>query len=671
MRVNPALRFWLDYVDSGDGLWEPGPDSCLVMLPPQMQSDFGLPEELRATSDPDVARDDGLTLLAAGHPALLKAAESVLDSGDVGHLVLGTPRSRPPDAATVLEHARERIVVEHGRIFPSGDLIATTRRVLRVGATVRYAVSADEHLQEQAECWVDVPTGAVLPAQLVSRLAAAGRAALRSEEPPEPAAIDDAGERAAGGDVAQPGNGAVVAAVSRAWQHLESGALARRTELAAQSRHTHDAERRRAEEYYAAAVASIEDRKASANAERRALLEARVDTTHEERRRRLADIAERYQPRHDVRPLRLHSVEIPALRLAVEIKRGERCYSAVLDWLLPAGEFAPVPCPRCGSQSRLVATKAHLACVDCMPRVVLAPVESPADRATSRPAAPRETRASKTSGSAPQARPARLAPPEGAARKAASMPVRTAARAAPPTASDMRARQNAAVAFWQAAAGHEERKLSRLVADGSPLAALFRMYGARAPLVAVGWGEHVPDTVTANSVAGQLHGLWATAGELTARKSEANYLLRWASGPGRQVVEVLPFQSGFFLHNLAAARLRATRPALFGEFPRCRVALDPVAGSLLATMAPLHGVTLLARSLASWWRVDEESQDAIAGRYPAEAVAAALHRATCYWSYANCSYADAARWYRADEGLIRKVTPTLQRHLGLSRLQPW
>ncbi len=698
MRADPALQFWLDYVESGDGLWEPGPDSFLVMLPPHLQSDFGLPEEIRATNDPDVARDDGLTLLAAGHPALLKAAESVLDAGDVGHLVLGTPRSRPPDAAIVLEHARERIVIEHGRIFASGGLVATTRQVLRVGATVRYAVSADEHLQEQAECWVDVPTGAVLPAPLVSRLAAAARAAPRSEdEPSGHGALAEVGERAADRDLPQPGNGTVVVALSRAWQHLESVALARRTELAAQSRHSHDAERHRAEEYYAAAVASIEERKASANAERRALLEARVATTHEERRRRLADIAERYQPRHDVRPLRLHSVELPVLRQAVDIRRGERCYSAVLDWLLPAGDFAPVPCPRCGSQFRLVATKAQLGCVDCVPRVVLAPVEPPADRARSRPTAPPATPASEPTRDAPNAvgavaassgtaqqggraqpgrpvqpaGPARLAPRGRAAGQSASTPVRTSARAALPTAPDTRARQNTAVAFWQAAANHDERKLRRLVADGSPMAALFRMYGARAPLVAVGWGELIPDAVTANTPAGQLHGLWATIGELTVRKVGQSYLLRWASGPMRQVVEVLPFDNAFFLHDFAAARLRTTRPALFGGFPRCRVPLDPVAERLVATMAPQHGLTLLARSLASWWRVNAESRDAISGRYPGDALAAALHRATCYWSNADCSYADAARWYRVDEGLIRKVTPVLQRQLDLGRLQPW
>jgi hypothetical protein len=669
MRADPALRFWLDYVESGDGLWEPGSDSCLVMLPPPMQAYFGLPEELRATSDPDVARDDGITLLAAGHPALLQAAESVLDAGDVGHLLLRTPRSRPPDAATVLEHARERIVVEHGRIFPSAELIPTTRHVLRVGATVRYAVSADEHLQEQAECWVDVPTGAVLPDRLASRLTTAARTALRSDdEPSRPEGLLEL-QGPDSEELPQPGDGTVEVALSRAWRHLESGALARRTELAAQSRHSHDAERRRAEEYYAAAVASIEERKVNATAERRSMLEARAATTREERQRRLADIAERYQPRHDLHPLRLHSVQIPVLRLAVDIRRGERRYPAVLDWLLPAADFAPLPCPQCGSQAGLVATKAHLACLDCMPKVAPAPVAPPAQPVRSAPPTPAAPPVSNATG--PVRSPGRAA---GASKRATQpRPSARAARPAQParSASDTRTLQNAAVAFWQAAANHEQRKLSRLIADDSPLAALVRMYGARAPLVAVGWGEQVPDSVTASQLPGEPYGLRATAGELTARKAAVNYLLRWATGPERRAVEVLPFGNAFFLYDLSVPGLRASFPALFGAVPRCRTALDPVAESLIATMPDRHGLPLLARSLASWWRLNEETREGITGRYPVDSVAAALHRATCYWSYADCPYTEAARWYRADEALVRKVTPTLQRHLQLSRLQPW
>jgi hypothetical protein len=197
------------------------------------------------------------------------------------------------------------------------------------------------------------------------------------------------------------------------------------------------------------------------------------------------------------------------------------------------------------------------------------------------------------------------------------------------------------------------------------------MYGARAPLVAVGWTEQVPDAVTANSLPGQLHGLWATAGELTARKASRSYLLRWASGPARQVAEVLPFQNAFFFYNFSAVDPGACSPTLLSSLAGRRVALDPVVGSLLETMPARHSITLFARSVASWWRVNEESRNGITDRYPAEAVAAALHRATCFWSYADCSYADGAKFYGTDEGLIRKVTSTLQRHLGLCRLQPW
>ena len=89
--ADPALGFWLRHVAAEGGLWEPAGDSRYVVLPPQLRDAYRLPEELRVTADPDVAREDGATLLAAGHPVLAEAADRVLACGDAGYLLLARP----------------------------------------------------------------------------------------------------------------------------------------------------------------------------------------------------------------------------------------------------------------------------------------------------------------------------------------------------------------------------------------------------------------------------------------------------------------------------------------------------------------------------------------------------------------------------------------------------
>ena len=54
-------------------------------------------------------------------------------------------------------------------------------------------------------------------------------------------------------------------------------------------------------------------------------------------------------------------------RLALDVRRGERRYPLDLDWLLPAGEFAPLRCPACAQTGApLVAAKTHLGCARCL-----------------------------------------------------------------------------------------------------------------------------------------------------------------------------------------------------------------------------------------------------------------------------------------------------------------
>ena len=132
--ADPALGFWLRHVAAAGGLSEPDGDATYVVLPPPLRDAYRLPEELRVTADPDVAREDGATLLTAGHSILAEAAERVLASGDTGHLVLARPASVPPGHDALLAAVREAFPVGHGRIDLSGEPAAVLHPVIRVGA---------------------------------------------------------------------------------------------------------------------------------------------------------------------------------------------------------------------------------------------------------------------------------------------------------------------------------------------------------------------------------------------------------------------------------------------------------------------------------------------------------------------------------------------------------
>ena len=142
--ANPALGFWLRHVAAAGGLWEPDGDTTYVVLPPQLRDAYRLPEELRVTADPDVAREDGATLLAAGHPVLAEAAERVLSSGDTGYLVLARPPSVPPGRDVLLAEVRDAFPVDHGRIDLSGEPAVVLHPVIGVGALVTYELSAED-----------------------------------------------------------------------------------------------------------------------------------------------------------------------------------------------------------------------------------------------------------------------------------------------------------------------------------------------------------------------------------------------------------------------------------------------------------------------------------------------------------------------------------------------
>ncbi|MDN5861007.1 MAG: hypothetical protein L0H84_20570 [Pseudonocardia sp.] len=343
--MDPGLRFWLRYVEHRGGLAERGSDGTLVMLPEQLAGDCDLPTELVVTSDPDVAREDDTVLLSTGHPLLVRAADAVLTDGDAGVLTLAEPTTPAPVADLLQAHARDQFPVDHGRIEVSGLPCRITRPVLRVGALVTYTVSAEESYQESVECWVDGRSRLPLTGAAVSRLQ---RAPLAARPKPHRAILPSA-----------------ITAIEKAHRILDTAAVRRRDALSERATDAHRQERTHARAYYDETLRSLEKRRAAATPDRAELLAARAVSTREERTRRLAEIDEKYQARHEVRPFRLHVVAVPGWRVPLDIRRGPRRYPVERDWLPALGGYAEERCPHCDDDAPLSAGKTRLGCVHC------------------------------------------------------------------------------------------------------------------------------------------------------------------------------------------------------------------------------------------------------------------------------------------------------------------
>ncbi|MGH9153599.1 MAG: hypothetical protein ACRD03_14615, partial [Acidimicrobiales bacterium] len=111
---------------------------------------------------------------------------------------------------------------------------------------------------------------------------------------------------------------------------------------------------------------TLERRRAAAPPERARLLADRAEATRVEHTRRVAEIEEKFRPAHHVRPFRLHLVLVPAVRLAVEVRRGARAYPWELVWWLAPPGFAPPRCPSCRSTAPLDAGRDRLGCTACL-----------------------------------------------------------------------------------------------------------------------------------------------------------------------------------------------------------------------------------------------------------------------------------------------------------------
>jgi hypothetical protein len=341
---DPALRFWIDYVEAEGGLCEHDAETAQLILPAALQRALGLPEALTATSDPDVAQDEGAVLLTVGHPALDAAAARVLAHGDVGRAYLAWPHSVLPSRATLLAHARNGIDIDHGRIDPLRDPVAVYYPVLRVGVLVTYML--DDRFQECEEAWVDGCSALVVPREVV-RAVQSQTALSRPEN---------------GGPVVR---GDLARAVAAAHAALDGRAAIRAAALERQARLGLGDEQARARGYYDAVLATLQQRREAASPERRLLLDAQAQATQLECRRRLREIAAKFEASRTIAPYRLNLLFVPALAFAVEVRRGERRYPLTLHWLISAACFAPLRCVTCDAAEQLVAGRTQLGCRRC------------------------------------------------------------------------------------------------------------------------------------------------------------------------------------------------------------------------------------------------------------------------------------------------------------------
>jgi hypothetical protein len=505
---------------------------------------------------------------------------------------------------------------------------------------------------------VDGPARCLLPPALAERLS---RAAADRHDAPGPPAGD-----APGGDL--------LAAVAEAHRLIDADAGARREVLSAQVRDAHEAERDRAAAYYADAIAGIERRLATAPGDRKPVLEQRLRSTREEEARRLAEIAEKYEGRHSIRPYRLHVIEVPALRVPADVRRGDRRYPMTFDWLLPAGAFSPVRCPSCGGDAPLVAGKQKLGCERCLPRTPGPSVPSPAARTAPAAKAAKAAPAAKARPPAPPPATAK-APPTARSPRPASVPP-AARRQPPPVPPHVRKERRAAPGklaerLWNAVAAGPAGDAGAVLAPGSPAAALHGVLGAPGLTRVLGLpaGE-APAQFSAQPAGGTGHGDLIAGLLLGDGGTQCHYYLCCQDA---LVAEVLPYPvtaGGEFLHAYWwERRFAGTGGRSPGRIP-ARSGLDPVGKALLSAGPGWNGLPVTARALAAWARI-RAGHPRLRAAHQAPVLAAAVDRLVAYRAGGRATFADAAAVYTVDEKAIRLADRTVRALLALGPGQPW
>lgn len=663
MSHEPGLRFWLRYAERAGGLVEDAGDQAVAVLPASLQREGGLGEEVVVTSDPDTAGDEGAVLLIPGHPALERAAASVLEHGDAGRSYLAWPRSAPPRASELERGARERFHVEHGRIDAAGEPRPVYLPLLRVGAMVSYAASLTHRFQEQEEVWVDARTGLGVPERTLGALAGQPR----QPEPDTTRAALDAH---------------LSPALRSAHALLEGRAKARQAALLVQARQALECELDRTDAYYWGALESIERRRESAAPERARLLESQAEATRAEHARRRREIEEEFQATYEIRPFRLHLILVPAYVVPVDVRRGARAFPLELFSLCTGRGrlFAELRCPHCAGGSNLVAGRERLGCRSCLGK-------PPAGEA-SVPGTGDHERGGSGKGSVGVG----LAPPERCDRRGpepeAKPPARSdrrGRRAEPPPASRRAGRERTprasagsdrvasiggklATSFWQTVAAGERWPKRKVVRD-SPLGALYRLYGVDGPLCALGVapGEWPTDVTSRTFPHTQGH-MELTPGALRVGGRSYPYALHWRLEGGKPVVgEVMPGPHPAVLGPSSPDAAEAEVAARLHEgAPAAAIELDPVAAVLWRTELAETGLPFAVRCLATWWRVERYRPP-----HPTAAVAAAVATAVAKATGLRRPPAHASAIYATSPESVGRAALDLRTHLSLDRNRGW
>ena len=497
---------------------------------------------------------------------------------------------------------------------------------------------------------MDVPSRRELPAHLAARLCRAEVDEQVRPRPPE----------------------GLLPAVAAAHRLMDAGAAARRQALAAEVSSACQSERGRAAAYYADAITGIERRLATAPPDRRAVLEQRLSSTREEQARRLAEIAEKYQARHVIRPYRLHVMLVPALRVTADVRRGDRRYPMCFDWLLPAGAYAPVRCPSCDGEALLVAGKLKLGCETCLPPKP--PAATPSGGKA--PAAARSAAAGRpgaaanplpaTQGPARSA-PSASGPPQAARPAARPVPPQAKRRAVvPPKVRKQQQKATATLAerLWCAVAAGDRRTLGRLLHPGSPAAALDRVLGPAGLCHVLG----MPPGEEPERFVAETDGDVITGALLGADGTECPYHISCRDG---QAAEVLPFPVGhdgafwgfYWWGRVPGARWAAGRivPAK---------GLDPVEVPLAVTGPACNGLPVAARALAAWGRIAADHERLLSAHAPGP-LAAAVNRLVACRAGGRATFAEAAAGFRVPEQDVRRVDRAVRVPLALGPGQPW
>ena len=552
----------------------------------------------------------------------------------------------PPGRDVLLAGVRDAFPVDHGRIDLSGEPAVVLHAVIQVGALVTYELSAEDRFQEEAQRWVDVPSRRELPADLVGRL-------CRAE-------VDER---------ARPGRPeGLLPAIGAAHRLMDAGATARRQALTAEVSGVYQAECGRAAAYYADAITGIERRLAVAPADRRAVLEQRLRSTREEQARRLAEIAEKYEARHVIRPYRLHVMLVPALRVPADVLRRDRRYPMCFDWLLPAGTYAPVRCPSCDGEAPLVAGKLKLGCEACLPSKPAAAAAPTARRATRGQADCRGQAGLCRAASAGSARPVSGTPgtPDPRSRGQAVPPQAKRRPVVPPKVRREQQKATATLAerLWCAVAADDRRAIRRILHPGSPAAAIDRVLGPAGLCRVLG----MPSGEEPTRFVAEAHGDVVTGALLGTAGTECRYHIYCRDG---QAAEVLPFpvgDDGAFWGFYWWGQRSGGRWAVGRIAPA--EGLDPVEGPLAVTGSAWNGLPVAARALAAWARIAVHHERLLSA-HTARPLAAAVNRLVACRAGGRATFAEAAGQFRVPEQDVRRADRAVRTPLALGPGQPW